>query len=1715
MDIFDDVLQSLQVFEREVGQGAIEDALNALTSAQESAISSREADEASAAESIENKKLEELAIRTRRYGHHPSILGDIRRLPEEKQGRFFEILESMPPVKRKKQDFVSNIANTLFRAGEDISLSLESFGTNVLGGAPIPFTDIKLFNLGKELSPEKGLALRNRLTKIAQGQNPIKSISSGVPGFLERNFYTAVGLTPDVAASAISSTTAGPAGTLAYWTARISGNMFLELEAAGVPRWAARVGSVLTALPSAAVEVAQFSQIKKFFSGPVKSSANQIVTKGVISALKKLGIAGTKSVSIQVGQEFVQELIEGTGRGLTEQYAGVGKGVVPKQIILDAFRVAKDSAVPLMMLMLPGSAAHLGAAPQTSEEAAREVASIASESLRDSVAELRDLADNPETKEKLDPDRIVQEALRPDDTAGDELNEFIENPSRKNAAKSGLKEEINKRLSEDPSMSPAEVRRQIRDELIQEKEDGRPRETQGQEVEREVEPQDIAPERPQVAEEGAEGEVDSGGVLTQEALEESFPGARVRSMGKIGEFGVTLPNGYFQIVRQGDREVLRRLFDRAQRFEDIGEEIPPVTDEDIKSVFPGSRVSINDEGARIVELSGGSAIEIRDTAKITVNRANAERSRGKPFTEEEWARIERIGAAGSFELRTEDGEFTSGIGLIQLAAGLSNKETLRHEAIHFARAAELYKPGEWEALVAKYAANATSEKNAEELVARAMQEGVAPAGLLKSLRLWFSRLLNKFGLGKINAEDVAAVFGTEAFFGRSRPIDSPARATEEFSIPEDFPRKKTIRGKEVTEIAEGITVGPKGRPKRAVLTETDEARDLFNIVNESMFVQGLPGIRQRVVAAKIAKEKLTKDYDGERTKIIDRMRKGPAGLTEDETIMTKTIIEKESHEALRDDDTDKMRDMEHMTFGLIEDRTEKARALGLRDPKKTPAERNADMLSEVILTPSQNAMRRIKRFREKGNAEKESAEWEKWAKERTKILQDLDNAGIRVDDLVNLGKNPDATAKAISIARIRKADTWDAFYEFWQQALLGGTLTHATNIISTAAFMAQVQFAERFTEAIGNMVLKRLTGKESENLATIGEFKHVLRGIMPGIMRGQWIAAKAWDSEKPELSTFLFGKEKGGKEKFKEERGVAIPGKFGRWVRGMGWRPLLTGDEFLKSIATYTDAGARAHRIAKSEGLSGKEMSERIRKLTEDKTSEVWSPAFEESLVQSFQKSSTVIGESIVKTGLSIRNMGEDLGIRPMRWVVPFVTTLGNLAEQGILRLPMVGLGAEVLNAAVKDDWSRIPGALNRQVWGFAALAIIAYSNDEDDPWITGAEPESDWRKRTSSHRQYQPQSITVAGVQFSYRRIEPLSTILATLVDAVNAAKTAVKSPSAAFKQLFATSKNLILNKTYMAGVSDMVKVAEAKDLKSAERWASNFVASWMPNLFKGFSRASQPVFAERKMWGEGPDSWSRLFRRTLQKMEVLPFLVDQPKIDLWGREAKRPGAPFFSNPQTDWAYRVLVPIKARRVNVFVGDRVLFAWNNDHPDDLRNPVTPDPSFMDNIGKRHFMTDEQYTKFLKLRGGLAKGLVETEEFDAEKPKLADVNTISKHLSSATSLAKKILRREFLGGEKSDFNLDELIEKEFARNIGSALYRLTAREIKKDKKESEQDFEDRVERRESLKAQMQSRLRRLNQDQALEALKSYAKSRGFSTFSNNFRKRKILLRDLIR
>ena len=610
--------------------------------------------------------------------------------------------------------------------------------------------------------------------------------------------------------------------------------------------------------------------------------------------------------------------------------------------------------------------------------------------------------------------------------------------------------------------------------------------------------------------------------------------------------------------------------------------------------------------------------------------------------------------------------------------------------------------------------------------------------------------------------------------------------------------------------------------------------------------------------------------------------------------------------------------------------------------------------------------------------------------------------------------DPVHVAQVARILQAIDAAGFDMATEYWVNAVLSGPLTQGANILGNTANTAWDFTFKRFGEA----ALNQLTYRDA-NAPQLGEFKHMLRATQPALARAWGNALRTWTAESPMFENDVLNQQLDLAADFEKGGGTrtAIPGKLGQRVRIPG-RLLMATDDFFKSFIATVEASAQGYRIAKNEGLTGAKLESRIAGLVNLPGSAAWIAAVSKAQELTFQeKHEGKPAGRLLQLAGNVREFDVGHGIKPGRFVLPFVRTPFNIFAQGLRQSP-AGMAALLVRFGEAGFYKIKNGKpigetyahadqvkhLTEQLiaWTAVALLYAAAAGDDDDEdkpvLITGSVPYKDPGTNALNQRAATPAfSIRAGGTIMSYARIEPLATMLGTTIDTIRGTKTGKKdgqgtvgSLMAAASQILPSLANQAAEKTFMRGLGDLIDAAKGERKGDRAQYIANWLASWVPNLVRQPLAKLDPFVRDRS-----GDFGERL------TSAIVPQAA-QAKVDVYGEKIKQPGLA---------AWRALVPITVRQApDVARVDRLLTNWNQAHPENDYAPLPLTRTIRLNAKTARQLTPAELSDYSIRAGRMAASILRPMALNVEKPTAADLERVKK----AFSTARTITRRQMFG-----------------------------------------------------------------------------------------------------
>jgi hypothetical protein len=513
------------------------------------------------------------------------------------------------------------------------------------------------------------------------------------------------------------------------------------------------------------------------------------------------------------------------------------------------------------------------------------------------------------------------------------------------------------------------------------------------------------------------------------------------------------------------------------------------------------------------------------------------------------------------------------------------------------------------------------------------------------------------------------------------------------------------------------------------------------------------------------------------------------------------------------------------------------------------------------------------------------AERARKAKPITEVDLDVEYVPYDIND-------PKQTYRVMRRVESKFKPWYDMIREFWINSILSGLITQTVNLVGNAAVSAYELTVERGLEAtFGNLMGKKNAAQ------SFGEYKHLVKGLLPGIVEGSRIAMGSWSTEQDVFEQKFMGKDAQDEDDIDRHGPVgAIPGKLGRAVRIPG-RALRASDGFFKTVIAKMEVGAMAHRLGRSKGLTGANLERFIASEVARPGSKAWMMAISEAHRRTFTDSNaTVKTVSDLLNRNASRKMHEAQALAAAKrgdmeearahigaakraavigamlsFVFPFVRTPVNIFRMGIKKSPLGSLWlagniAQGLVATARGQgfFNKYPAALLTKhlteqsiAWAaWMALYSIAEGDDDDDKkkWmLVGGRPysqdtgsgDADAAKRMygGTYMLVHRNESGVIDARVPFGRVEPFATALGGMIDAMGQIKRHWRNRKEGENMKAAQSisrgvaSNLLgqaQDKTFLRGFSDVS--ALGADLMDASGARSGAGLRFLTNIAAGF---------------------------------------------------------------------------------------------------------------------------------------------------------------------------------------------------------------------------------------------------------------------------------------
>ncbi|MEM6676202.1 MAG: hypothetical protein AAF726_25365, partial [Planctomycetota bacterium] len=494
--------------------------------------------------------------------------------------------------------------------------------------------------------------------------------------------------------------------------------------------------------------------------------------------------------------------------------------------------------------------------------------------------------------------------------------------------------------------------------------------------------------------------------------------------------------------------------------------------------------------------------------------------------------------------------------------------------------------------------------------------------------------------------------------------------------------------------------------------------------------------------------------------------------------------------------------------------------------------------------------------------------------------------------------------KVISSA---KATPGEKMLEYRYMSILSGILTQFRNISGNSVNLAMEGPVQKLSEATVNAVVRDPDSASGQEL--MWWFKGFAMGLRPAFRN----LVRSYSTEGPtfELDLQRRGVEMGayGTKLDSLAHGPKMTNLPAKGLRHFSTNTLLAMDEFFKTISAFSEAYSLAFRRARKEGLKGADRVARSYEMLADYESAgtVWTPALYKGRQTVFQDSGGKASQDAIKLANEIVFKLDDLDPTALQTpigsiIFPFRKTPIRIAAAALRRTPLqtMTMVPKALSGQYKGDHAALVADVADSLiaWGLALAAWELLDLEDEDglPFITGTASSSS-KERSLDYATAPPLSIRLWGEWRDYSEVEPFSTSMGLLVDAVRAAKD--EGGEEAMQALFAASFAMAKDKTFLRTFGDLMELAEKRNLDDRSRIAEfvrfTLVQPMVPNLIRQTARESDDLLRERRSLDDGP---VRFWMDGMYATSADPLTVlmggepHKPRYNAWGKPIERPYA-------------------------------------------------------------------------------------------------------------------------------------------------------------------------------------------------------------------------------
>lgn len=486
----------------------------------------------------------------------------------------------------------------------------------------------------------------------------------------------------------------------------------------------------------------------------------------------------------------------------------------------------------------------------------------------------------------------------------------------------------------------------------------------------------------------------------------------------------------------------------------------------------------------------------------------------------------------------------------------------------------------------------------------------------------------------------------------------------------------------------------------------------------------------------------------------------------------------------------------------------------------------------------------------------------------------------------------------------------DYLMELWYNSILSGPITHLRNLIGNTANTAWL-VASHPGAVLYDVVRAAKTGNPRSIRLSEMNWQAIQQAFHGGLVGAQKGLAVMKTGFTPDDVAML-----------ELRQPEAFKGGFGA-VINTPKRLLSASDAVARNILQQADLYGRAFNVAKNEGLKGAEFDQRMAELLAQPTPEMMEGAEKFATRNVFQEE----GGNFLSGMSRLRDSIEIAGIKPMRFVIPFIETPANVFKLGIRATP-IGFfrKAKTEREAARDFGSALLGSLL-----LIPIAMLAAAGR-----ISGSGP-SDKKKKEALYRTgWQPYSVKIGDKWYSYLNMTPISTSLSWVGNYFDGFQfDGVLPDTAGLFTLSIRNMKSILDQSYLSGLNGLISAINGT-AGQQQTYINRLATSLVPQFWQQSVRFFDPTVFDTTNIGDA-------FKSALGLHDGLPT-----KYDAFGTPIKRQrasGLPIFPSKEA------ISPLEKKLIDLGV-----------------ESIGAPP---DKIGK-HAMTPQQYSQFSKKVGDLLK-----------------------------------------------------------------------------------------------------------------------------------------------